>query len=244
MCWPSRPNRWRPVRAFCERERCPFAVVGVATGRAGTVVYEGDGGGERRTRPHAHGRAAGQTAQDAPRRPDRGARIPAAGPDRRHLQQAVIDVLSHPTVASKRFLVTIGDRTVGGLTPPRPDGRPLAGAGGRLRRHAGRLHRLCRRGHEHGRAHAAGRAGRAGLGRMAVAEAITNLLAAPIELPASSCQPTGWPPAASPARTPTCTPRSGPWAWSCARRWASGHPGGQGQPVHAHAVAGRGRDER
>jgi phosphoribosylformylglycinamidine synthase len=32
------------------------------------------------------------------------------------LQQAVIDVLSHPTVASKRFLVTIGDRTVGGLS--------------------------------------------------------------------------------------------------------------------------------
>jgi phosphoribosylformylglycinamidine synthase len=32
------------------------------------------------------------------------------------LQQAVIDVLSHPTVASKRFLITIGDRTVGGLS--------------------------------------------------------------------------------------------------------------------------------
>jgi phosphoribosylformylglycinamidine synthase len=32
------------------------------------------------------------------------------------LQDAVINVLSHPTVASKRFLITIGDRTVGGLT--------------------------------------------------------------------------------------------------------------------------------
>jgi phosphoribosylformylglycinamidine synthase len=32
------------------------------------------------------------------------------------LQDAVIEVLRHPTVASKRFLVTIGDRTVGGLT--------------------------------------------------------------------------------------------------------------------------------
>ena len=49
-----------------------------------------------------------------------------------NLQKAVIDVLSHPTVASKRFLITIGDRTVGGLSAPRPDGRPLAGAGGRL----------------------------------------------------------------------------------------------------------------
>ena len=31
------------------------------------------------------------------------------------LQKAAIDVLAHPTVASKRFLITIGDRTVGGL---------------------------------------------------------------------------------------------------------------------------------
>ena len=33
----------------------------------------------------------------------------------RRLAQAARDVLRHPTVASKRFLVTIGDRTVGGL---------------------------------------------------------------------------------------------------------------------------------
>ena len=32
------------------------------------------------------------------------------------LQKAVIEVLAHPTVASKRFLITIGDRTVGGLS--------------------------------------------------------------------------------------------------------------------------------
>ncbi len=30
------------------------------------------------------------------------------------LEKAVIDVLAHPTVASKRFLITIGDRAVGG----------------------------------------------------------------------------------------------------------------------------------
>ena len=32
------------------------------------------------------------------------------------LQKACIDVLASPTVASKRFLITIGDRTVGGLS--------------------------------------------------------------------------------------------------------------------------------
>ena len=32
------------------------------------------------------------------------------------LEQVAFDVLRHPTVASKRFLITIGDRTVGGLS--------------------------------------------------------------------------------------------------------------------------------
>ena len=32
------------------------------------------------------------------------------------LQKSAIAVLSQPTVASKRFLITIGDRTVGGRT--------------------------------------------------------------------------------------------------------------------------------
>ena len=31
------------------------------------------------------------------------------------LDTVALDVLRHPTVASKRFLITIGDRTVGGL---------------------------------------------------------------------------------------------------------------------------------
>ena len=31
------------------------------------------------------------------------------------LEAVAFDVLRHPTVASKRFLITIGDRTVGGL---------------------------------------------------------------------------------------------------------------------------------
>ena len=42
-------------------------------------------------------------------------------------------VLRLPAVADKTFLITIGDRTVGGLVRARPDGRALAGAGGRRR---------------------------------------------------------------------------------------------------------------
>jgi phosphoribosylformylglycinamidine synthase len=52
---------------------------------------------------HADERAAGQAAQNAPRQPLRRAII-ADGPDRRGPAKSCIDVLSHPTVASKRFL--------------------------------------------------------------------------------------------------------------------------------------------
>ncbi len=46
---------------------------------------------------------------------------------------------------TRRFLVTIGDRTVGGLIGARSDGGPVAGARGRRRRHRGGLRRLTRR---------------------------------------------------------------------------------------------------
>ena len=153
--------------AMCARERCPFAVVGVAT--------DGDaqlGRCERRCRPardrvdrHADGRAARQAAEDAPRRAPRAASRRRRSTSTASSSRSVaFDVLRHPTVASKRFLITIGDRTVGGLTQPRPDGRAVAGAGRRLRGHARRLRRLPRRGDGARRAHAARRARRAGVG--------------------------------------------------------------------------------
>jgi phosphoribosylformylglycinamidine synthase len=61
-------------------------------------------------------------------------------------------------------------------------------------------------------------------GRMAVAEAITNLLAAPIELPRVKLSANWMAACGEPAKTPRCTPPSRPWAWSCARRWASPFP--------------------
>ena len=41
MCSPSRRNRSPQFRAFCERERCLFAVVGVATEERQLVVDDG-----------------------------------------------------------------------------------------------------------------------------------------------------------------------------------------------------------
>jgi phosphoribosylformylglycinamidine synthase len=99
------------------------------------------------------------------------------------LQQATTDVLAHPTVASKRFLVTIGDRAVGGLTHRDqmvgPWQVPVADCAVTLADFKGFA----------GEAMALGERtplaaiNAAASGRMAVAEAITNLLAAPIELP-------------------------------------------------------------
>ena len=99
------------------------------------------------------------------------------------LQDAVIKVLSHPTVASKRFLVTIGDRTVGGLTHRDqmvgPWQVPVADCAVTLADYAGFAGEAMAMGERTPLAALDAPAS----GRMAVAESITNLLAAPIELP-------------------------------------------------------------
>jgi phosphoribosylformylglycinamidine synthase len=98
------------------------------------------------------------------------------------LQKAVIDVLAHPTVASKRFLVTIGDRTVGGLTHRDqmvgPWQVPVADCAVTLADFKGFAGEAMAMGERTPLASIDAPAS----GRMAVAEAITNLLAAPIEL--------------------------------------------------------------
>ncbi|MBU7573414.1 MAG: phosphoribosylformylglycinamidine synthase, partial [Hydrogenophaga sp.] len=100
-------------KAFCERERCPFAVIGVATEERQLVLA--DEGAQSPVDmpmnvllgkpPKMHRDVKSVARQATP--------LELTGVN---LQQAVIDVLSHPTVASKRFLITIGDRTVGGLS--------------------------------------------------------------------------------------------------------------------------------
>src|SRR5690606_1237571 len=93
------------------------------------------------------------------------------------LQQSVIDVLSHPTVASKRFLITIGDRTVGGLTHRDqmvgPWQVPVADVAVTLADYAGFAGEAMAMGERTPLAAINAPAS----GRMAVAEAITNLLA-------------------------------------------------------------------
>ena len=165
---------------MCRRERCPYAVVGVATAETELTVEDGPGG-ERVIdmplevllgKPPRMYRDVQRVARGEPRLALTGVR----------LDQVALDVLRHPTVASKRFLVTIGDRTVGGLSHRDPMVGPwqvpVADCAVTLADYAG----------FRGEAMAMGeRTPLAALdapasGRMAVGEAITNLLAAPIEL--------------------------------------------------------------
>src|SRR5450759_3422739 len=97
-------------------------------------------------------------------------------------QKACIDVLASPTVASKRFLITIGDRSVGGLTHRDqmvgPWQVPVADCAVTLADYTGFAGEAMAMGERTPLASVNAPAS----GRMAVAEAITNLLAAPIEL--------------------------------------------------------------
>ncbi len=167
-------------KSFCERERCPFAVVGVATEERQLVLV--DEGQEspvdmpmsvllgKPPKMHRDVQTVARTFQP----------MDLTGLS---LQKAVIDVLSHPTVASKRFLITIGDRTVGGLTHrDQMVGRwqvPVADCAVTLADFSGFAGEAMSMGERTPLA----ALNAAASGRMAVGEAITNLLAAPIELP-------------------------------------------------------------
>ncbi len=167
-------------QAFCERERCPFAVIGVATEEKQLVLADGASAppvdmpmnvllGKP---PKMHRDVKSVQHQVKP--------LDLTGVD---LQKSAIAVLSHPTVASKRFLITIGDRTVGGLTHRDqmvgPWQVPVADCAVTLADFQG----FAGEAMSMGERTPLDALNAAASGRMAVAEAITNLLAAPIELP-------------------------------------------------------------
>ena len=172
--------------AICLRERCPFAVVGVATEAEHLVVGYGvlsESG--NREQPHPIDlpmdvlfgkppKMHRDTAQPPP------PRWPSLDTDLLQLREAGLRVLAHPTVASKSFLVTIGDRSVGGLTARDqmvgPWQLPVADCAITLSDYHGVA----------GEAMAIGERtplallDPAAAARMAVGEAITNLCAAPV----------------------------------------------------------------
>jgi phosphoribosylformylglycinamidine synthase len=108
------PERLAEFRALCERERCPFAVLGEATEARQLVVND----------RHFDNRAVDMPMEVLLGKPPRlhrnavrkAAAMPPLNIAAIDLKEAAMRVLRLPAVASKNFLITIGDRSVGGMT--------------------------------------------------------------------------------------------------------------------------------
>ena len=202
---------------LCERERCPFAVIGEIADDGSLVVERLDA----------------SPAVDMPMnvllgKPPRMHRdvrhvdtaLPAFETAGLEVERCALDVLRHPTVASKSFLITIGDRTVGGLNVRDamvgPWQVPVADCAVTALGFAGYA----------GEAMAMGERTPLAVIDAAAAARLRSARRSPTSwLPmsrssASSCRPTGWPRAASRARTRSCSMPSRQRV-RCARRSAS-----------------------
>lgn len=185
-----RPADVPAFEALCRRERCPFAVVGTATAEAHLVVTRTSSlapSPEPASEPRevvidlSMDTLFGKTPRmhrQTTRKPVRLDLVPdLSGIE---LTEALLRVLRHPVVGSKSFLVTIGDRSVGGLCARDPMVGPwqvpVADCAVTLldfEGHAGEAMAMAER------APVALISSR-DAARLAVGEAITNLAAAPI----------------------------------------------------------------
>ena len=100
-------------QAICERERCPFAVVGEATAEPHLTVTDSHFNNTPVDMPLEVllGKPP-RMHRSVSREAEQGDDFNAASVD---IEEALGRVLRHPAVASKSFLITIGDRTITGL---------------------------------------------------------------------------------------------------------------------------------
>jgi phosphoribosylformylglycinamidine synthase len=107
------PEKLARFAAICERERCPYAVLGTATADGRLVVED----------PQLGGRPVDIALETVLGKPPKMLRDVARSKARLdpltlegiELKDAAERVLRHPAVADKTFLIAIGDRSVGGL---------------------------------------------------------------------------------------------------------------------------------
>jgi phosphoribosylformylglycinamidine synthase len=165
-------------REICARERCPMAVIGEATDDARLVVSDRELGGTPIDIPLSLlFDSTPKLTRIAERRAVRGAPFDSRSVS---VEDVVHRVLALPAVAAKDFLITIGDRTVSGLISRDPMvGRhqvPVADAAVTLADYEGYT----------GEAMAVGERtpvavlDSAAAARLAVGEALTNLVSAPV----------------------------------------------------------------
>ncbi|MDE2247934.1 MAG: phosphoribosylformylglycinamidine synthase [Xanthomonadaceae bacterium] len=178
------PENLAGFEAMCQRERCPYAVVGDATVERRLLV----------TRAVVAPAESREVVIDLPMdvlfgKPPRMHRDAARVKPRIDLvpdlsgigmDEALLRVLRLPTVGSKSFLITIGDRTVGGLNHRDPMVGPwqvpvadCAVTIADFEGYAGEAMAMAERA-------PVALLGSADAARLAVGEAITNLAAAPI----------------------------------------------------------------
>ncbi len=170
-------DRIAEFEAICRRERCPYAVVGQTTDERQLIVADERFGNQPVDMPVEVllGKTPRMT-RDVTRVSRQGSPLPGD----MDIGDAARRILSLPAVADKTFLITIGDRTVGGLTArdqmAGPWQVPVSDVAVTLSGY---------RGHT-GEAMAMGERtpvailDPAASGRLAIAESITNIAAAPI----------------------------------------------------------------
>ena len=108
------PSDLDTFKAICDRERCPFAVIGVATddGKLQVSDREFNNYPVDIALDILLGKPPKTTRTDSFRQPEKD----SFNTTNIELKDAAYRVLKMPAVADKKFLITIGDRTVGGLT--------------------------------------------------------------------------------------------------------------------------------
>jgi phosphoribosylformylglycinamidine synthase len=173
------PKDLERFRAICERERCPFAVVGTATADGQLQVSDRVFGNNPVDMEMSVllGKPP-KMLRDVKRIVREGQVFDASGID---IREALYRVLQLPTVADKTFLISIGDRTVGGMTARDqmvgPWQVPVADVAVTLMGY----HETCGEAMAMGERTPLAVLNPEASGRMAVGEALTNIAAASIE---------------------------------------------------------------
>ncbi|WP_068639579.1 phosphoribosylformylglycinamidine synthase [Thauera butanivorans] len=108
------PESLPMFQAFCERERCPFAVLGTAAADGHLTVSDRHFGNKPVDMDMKV--LLGKPPKMTRKVSRRAVHLPPFDTTGFDLKEAGLRVLRMPAVASKSFLITIGDRSVGGLT--------------------------------------------------------------------------------------------------------------------------------
>ncbi|MDJ0698349.1 MAG: phosphoribosylformylglycinamidine synthase [Woeseiaceae bacterium] len=172
-------DRIDEFEALCERERCPLSIVGTLTDDGNLVVNDREFGNRIVDMPMQMllGNPPKMT-RDVSRAPRVDKSLDLSDVE---LEDAVMRVLRFPAVADKSFLIHIGDRTVGGLSARDqlvgPWQVPVSDVAITSSTFSGVTGEAMAMGERTPLAALNAPAS----GRMAVAEAITNIAAAPIE---------------------------------------------------------------